>query len=92
MHRIVALALAAASLATADLPKFDQVSNGYKEVVSTADGSRPLYRIWKKDNNLLAIAPGLGTTAAHHCGHAKPWHHLRRTARPRSAGVLETQW
>ena len=54
MHRIVALALAAASLATADLPKFDQVSNGFKEVVSTADGSRPLYRIWKKDNDLLA--------------------------------------
>ena len=39
MHRIVALALAATSLATADLPKFDQVSNGFKEVVSTADGS-----------------------------------------------------
>jgi hypothetical protein len=57
MHRIVALALAAASLATADLPKFDQVSNGFKEVVSTADGSRPLYRIWKKDNDLLAELP-----------------------------------
>ena len=57
MHRIVALALAAASLATAELPKFDQVSNGFKEVVSTADGSRPLYRIWKKDNDLLAELP-----------------------------------
>ena len=40
MLRIVALALAAASLATADLPKFDQVSNGYKEVVSTGSGRK----------------------------------------------------
>ena len=73
MLRIVALALAAASLATADLPKFDQVSNGYKEVVSTADGSRPLYRIWKKDNSLLAELPKIVGPFSPVCKDLKCW-------------------
>ena len=69
MLRIVALALTAASLATADLPKFDQVSNGYKEVVSPRRFPA-LYRIWKKDNSLLASCPGVGNGSSTSCGHA----------------------
>ncbi len=42
-----------------DFPPFSKVSEGYKEVVSTTDGKRPLYRVWyrQKDQQLLAELP-----------------------------------
>ncbi|MHC4305830.1 MAG: zinc-dependent metalloprotease, partial [Planctomycetota bacterium] len=43
-----------------ELPKFEAVSEGYTEVISTADGAKPFYRIWKRDKDaqLLAELPG----------------------------------
>ncbi len=42
-----------------DYPPFDKISSGYEKVVSTADGSKPLYAIYvdKKKNQLLAELP-----------------------------------
>ncbi len=42
-----------------EFPPFTKVSEGYKEVVSTTDGKRPLYRVWyrQKDQQLLAELP-----------------------------------
>jgi len=54
------LALLAPSFALADdLPPFDKVSEGYEKVVSTADGDKPFYTVWKndKDAQLLAELP-----------------------------------
>lgn len=41
------------------LPKFADVSKGFRKVVSTADGSRSLYNIWvrDKDGQMLAELP-----------------------------------
>ena len=43
-----------------EFPKFEAVSEGYTEVISTADGPKPFYRIWKRDKDaqLLAELPG----------------------------------
>lgn len=51
------LALAGQALGS-DLPPFDKVSEGYEQVVSTADG-KSFYNIWKreKDGQLLAELP-----------------------------------
>lgn len=42
-----------------DLPGFDKVSDGFEAVVSTADGARPMWNVWKraKDGQLLAELP-----------------------------------
>ena len=90
MLRIVALALAAASLATADLPSLIESPTGTKWP-NRRRFPAALPNLEERQRPLGRIAPGLGTTATHHCGHAKPWHHLCRTARSRSAGVLEAQ-
>jgi hypothetical protein len=39
-----------------EFPKFEVVSEGYAEVVSTADGSKPFYRIWKRDKDAQLLA------------------------------------
>lgn len=41
------------------LPSFDEVSKGYRKVISTADGSASLYNIWvrDKDGQMLAELP-----------------------------------
>jgi Met-zincin/Domain of unknown function (DUF5117) len=43
-----------------ELPPFEQVSDGYTKVVSTADGAASLYTIYRndKDSQLLAELPG----------------------------------
>lgn len=42
-----------------DFPEFSKVSEGFKQVVSTADGSRSLYTLWTrdKDGQILAELP-----------------------------------
>lgn len=42
-----------------EYPPFDQVREGYELVVSTADGERSFYQIWKreKDGQMLAVLP-----------------------------------
>ncbi len=42
-----------------DYKPFREVAEGYEKVVSTADGSKPLYEVWidKKKNQLLAELP-----------------------------------
>ena len=42
-----------------DFPKFAEVSKGFEKIVSTADGSKPLYAVYlhKKKNQLLAELP-----------------------------------
>ena len=86
MHRIVALALTPL-VATADLPNSIKCPTDSKVVSTPTVPGRST--VWKKDNTFWQNYPGLGTTAAHHCGHAN--FHLRWTARPRSAGVLEAR-
>jgi len=54
------LAVITASNALAkDLPPFDKVSDGYRKVVSTADGQASLYTLYRNDNEqqLLAELP-----------------------------------
>ena len=48
-----------ASTASAKPKKFDEVNEGYTKVVSTIDGSSPLFGLWinKKENQLLAELP-----------------------------------
>lgn len=64
MHRTIigisALALITAAGQARDLPPFEKVSEGYEKVVSTADGSRSLYTVYRneKENQLLAVLPG----------------------------------
>jgi hypothetical protein len=43
-----------------ELPKFKDVSEGYTEVISSADQAKPFYRLWKRDKDaqLLAELPG----------------------------------
>jgi hypothetical protein len=43
-----------------EFPKFETVSKDYVEVISTADGAKPFYRVWKRDKDaqLLAELPG----------------------------------
>jgi hypothetical protein len=43
-----------------EFPKFEIVSKDYVEVISTADGAKPFYRVWKRDKDaqLLAELPG----------------------------------
>ncbi len=56
-----AAAPAAESAAPKDeWPEFAKVSEGYVEVVSTADESKPFYRLWKRDKDaqLRAELPG----------------------------------
>ena len=54
-----ALALVATAGNAKDLPPFEKVSDGYTKVISTVDGSRPMYGVYfkKKDNQLLAALP-----------------------------------
>jgi len=42
-----------------EFPPLDKVLEGYKKVISTADGQRSLYEIWtrEKDNQMLAVIP-----------------------------------
>ena len=42
-----------------DLPAFDEVSKGFRQVISTADGSTSLYNVWvrDKDGQMLAELP-----------------------------------
>ncbi len=42
-----------------DFPPFEKVSEGYEKVVSTADGSKSLYTVWRrnKDEQMLAELP-----------------------------------
>ena len=42
-----------------EFPKFEEVSEGYEKVVSTADGARSLYTLWvrEKDGQMLAELP-----------------------------------
>lgn len=42
-----------------DFPKFEEVSEGYEKVVSTADGQKSMYTVWKneKTQDLLAELP-----------------------------------
>lgn len=53
------LAACAGTAFAADLPPFEKVSQGYEKVVSTADGSRPMWTVYhhKKDGQLLAELP-----------------------------------
>ncbi len=50
-----------------DFPPFDEVSEGYTQVVSTTDGKKSLYTIWhdKKRNELLAELPSGWNTQKH---------------------------
>ncbi len=69
MHKsipIIALLLGAATAHAGedadpkpDFPPFEKVSEGFKQVVSTADGSTPLYELWsnEKEAGLLAVLP-----------------------------------
>ncbi|MCW5755555.1 MAG: zinc-dependent metalloprotease [Phycisphaeraceae bacterium] len=47
------------ALAQGDFPTFDKVSEGYRKVVSTADGSSSLYTLWvrERDGQVLAELP-----------------------------------
>ncbi|MBK7403750.1 MAG: zinc-dependent metalloprotease [Phycisphaerales bacterium] len=42
-----------------ELPKFEEVSKGYRQVISTADGASSLYNVWvrDKDGQMLAELP-----------------------------------
>ena len=53
------LAMSAGLAVAADLPPFEKVSDGYEKVVSTADGSNPMWTVYekKKDQQLLAELP-----------------------------------
>lgn len=60
MRLVCAILSTAAGLAVAaDLPPFEKVSEGFEKVVSTADGSSPLWTVYhqKKDGQLLAELP-----------------------------------
>ncbi len=48
-----------ASTVSAKPKKFEEVNDGYTKVVSTVDGSKPLFGLWinSKDNQLLAELP-----------------------------------
>ncbi len=39
-----------------DFPPFEKVSEDFEEVVSTADGSEPFYRLWKRDKDAQLLA------------------------------------
>lgn len=41
------------------LPSWDSVSEGYEQVISTTDGTRPMYNVWKRerDGQILAELP-----------------------------------
>ena len=39
-----------------EFPKFETVSEGYTEVVSTADSTKPFYRVWKRDKDAQLLA------------------------------------
>jgi hypothetical protein len=39
-----------------DFPKFETVSEGYTEVISTADRAKPFYRVWKRDKDAQLLA------------------------------------
>ena len=56
---IVVLAASICSTALAKPKKFDEVSDGYVKVVSTVDGSTPLFGLWinRKEQQLLAELP-----------------------------------
>jgi len=53
------VALATVAQAEPDFPPFDKVSDGYRKVISTADGSASMYTIYRndEDNQLLAELP-----------------------------------
>ncbi len=53
------LALATAAQAEPDFPPFDKVSDGYRKVISTADGAPSMYTLYRndEDNQLLAELP-----------------------------------
>jgi hypothetical protein len=54
-----AATMAASSLASGDIPSFDKVNEGFTQVVSTTDGSTPLYGLYrnKAKHQLLAELP-----------------------------------
>jgi hypothetical protein len=56
---MVAAAACGGALAGPDFKPFEEVSKDFEQVVSTADGKKPLYPIWlnKKTNQLLAELP-----------------------------------
>jgi len=39
-----------------EFPPFEKVSEGFVEVVSTADGTTPFYRVWKRDKDAQLLA------------------------------------
>ena len=53
------MALATPSQADDDFPPFDKVSEGYRKVVSTADGAESMYTLYRNDeeNQVLAELP-----------------------------------
>lgn len=56
------LATLTVTIATTSLAaprKFDEINDGYTQVISTADGSRPLFGLWvnNKENQVLAELP-----------------------------------
>lgn len=56
---VAGLALPALADEQPDYPPFEEVSKGYTQVVSTADGAPSLYTVWRreKDGQLLAELP-----------------------------------
>ena len=39
-----------------EFPPFEKVSEGFVEVVSTADGTTPFYRVWHRDKDAQLLA------------------------------------
>ncbi|MHC4993313.1 MAG: DUF5117 domain-containing protein, partial [Planctomycetota bacterium] len=49
-------AMAGGAEADEKMPKFETVSKGYTKVVSTADGQRSLYTVWRRDKDAQLLA------------------------------------
>ncbi len=78
MLSVALLALGTGTVHAADekkpeFPPFEKVSDGFVEVVSTAGGEKPFYRVWKRDKDAQLLAelpknsPPSGCTRTRSC-------------------------